>query len=188
MALPVVVPVGEDTANRLREKLIPAIHALRIGVANDPDADYGPVVTPEHKARIEQWITVAEEEGGEIVIDGRGFTLQGHEKGFFVGPTLIDHVTPQMTSYQEEIFGPVLQIVRAKDFEEAVRLPTKHQYGNGVAIFTRDGDAARELCLPRSMSAWSASTCRSRCRSPTIPSAGGSVRALATLTSTAPRA
>lgn len=145
MALPVVVPVGEDTAERLKEKLIPAINALRVGVSNDPEAHYGPVVTPEHKARIEQWITTAEQEGGEIVIDGRGFALQGHEKGFFVGPTLIDHVTPKMRSYQEEIFGPVLQIVRAKDFEEAVRLPSEHQYGNGVAIFTRNGHAAREF-------------------------------------------
>ena len=145
MALPVVVPVGEGTADRLREKLIPAINALRVGVSTDPDAHYGPVVTPEHKARVEQWITTAEQEGGEIVIDGRGFSLQGHEQGFFIGPTLIDHVTPQMKSYQEEIFGPVLQIVRAKDFEEALRLPSDHQYGNGVAIFTRNGHAAREF-------------------------------------------
>ena len=145
MALPVVVPVGEDTANRLREKLIPAINALRIGVSSDPDAHYGPVVTPEHKARVEQWITTAEQEGGEIVIDGRGFSLQGHEKGFFIGPTLIDNVTTDMESYKQEIFGPVLQIVRAKDFEEAVRLPSEHQYGNGVAIFTRNGHAAREF-------------------------------------------
>ncbi len=145
MALPVVVPVGEDTAERLKEKLIPAIHALNIGVSNDPDAHYGPVVTPEHKARVESWIDTAEKEGGEIVVDGRGFTLQGHEKGFFIGPTLIDHVTPKMESYQEEIFGPVLQIVRANDFEEAVRLPSDHQYGNGVAIFTRNGHAAREF-------------------------------------------
>ena len=145
MALPVVVPVGEDTADRLREKLIPAINALRIGVSNDPGAHYGPVVTPEHKARVEQWIDTAESEGGEIVIDGRGFSLEGHEQGFFVGPTLIDHVTTEMESYKEEIFGPVLQIVRAKDFEEAVRLPSAHQYGNGVAIFTRNGHAAREF-------------------------------------------
>lgn len=145
MALPVVVPVGEDTANRLREKLIPAIQALRIGVSTDKDAHYGPVVTREHKARVEQWIDTAEKEGGEIVVDGRGFTLQGHEEGYFVGPTLIDHVTPDMESYKEEIFGPVLQIVRAKDFEEAVSLPSKHQYGNGVAIFTRNGHAAREF-------------------------------------------
>ncbi|QZD87471.1 CoA-acylating methylmalonate-semialdehyde dehydrogenase [Qipengyuania psychrotolerans] len=145
MALPVVVPVGEDTANKLREKLIPAINALRIGVSNDPEAHYGPVVTPEHKARVEGWIDTAEKEGAEVVIDGRGYSLQGHEKGFFVGPTLLDHVTTDMESYKEEIFGPVLQIVRAKDFEDALRLPSEHQYGNGVAIFTRNGHAAREF-------------------------------------------
>ena len=145
MALPVVVPVGEDTADRLREKLIPAIHALRVGVSTDPDAHYGPVVTPEHKARVEKWIETAVNEGSELVIDGRGFSLQGHETGFFMGPTLLDRVTTDMTSYQEEIFGPVLQMVRAKDFEEAVALPSKHQYGNGVAIFTRNGHAAREF-------------------------------------------
>ena len=145
MALPVVVPVGDDTAERLKERLIPAINGLRVGVSTDPDAHYGPVVTSEHKASIERWIDKAEAEGAEIVIDGRGFSLQGHEKGFFVGPTLIDKVTPQMESYQEEIFGPVLQIVRAKDFEDAVRLPSEHQYGNGVAIFTRNGHAAREF-------------------------------------------
>ncbi|WP_022673792.1 CoA-acylating methylmalonate-semialdehyde dehydrogenase [Novosphingopyxis baekryungensis] len=145
MALPVVVPVGEDTADRLREKLIPAIHALRVGVSSDPEAHYGPVVTPEHKQRIEQWIDTAENEGAEVVIDGRGFSLQGHENGFFVGPTLLDHVTTAMESYREEIFGPVLQMVRAKNFEEAVHLPSAHQYGNGVAIFTRNGHAAREF-------------------------------------------
>jgi malonate-semialdehyde dehydrogenase (acetylating)/methylmalonate-semialdehyde dehydrogenase len=145
MALPVAVPVGEETAVRLREKLIPAINGLRVGVSTDPEAHYGPVVSAAHKARIEEWIGKAEAEGGEIVIDGRGFSLQGHEGGFFVGPTLIDHVTPDMASYHNEIFGPVLQIVRARDFEEAVMLPSRHQYGNGVAIFTRNGHAAREF-------------------------------------------
>jgi malonate-semialdehyde dehydrogenase (acetylating)/methylmalonate-semialdehyde dehydrogenase len=145
MALPVAVPVGEETAVRLRERLIPAINGLRVGVSTDPEAHYGPVVSAEHKARIEEWIGKAEAEGGEIVIDGRGFSLQGHEGGFFVGPTLIDHVTPDMASYHNEIFGPVLQIVRARDFEEAVMLPSRHQYGNGVAIFTRNGHAAREF-------------------------------------------
>ncbi|WP_095011273.1 CoA-acylating methylmalonate-semialdehyde dehydrogenase [Tsuneonella mangrovi] len=145
MALPVVVPVGDDTAEKLKAKLIPAINALRVGVSTDPDAHYGPVVTAEHKARIEGWIDTAEKEGAEVVIDGRGFSLQGHENGFFVGPTLLDRVTTDMDSYKEEIFGPVLQIVRAKDFEEAVSLPSKHQYGNGVAIFTRNGHAAREF-------------------------------------------
>jgi malonate-semialdehyde dehydrogenase (acetylating)/methylmalonate-semialdehyde dehydrogenase len=145
MALPVVVPVGEETAERLREKLIPAIEALRVGVSTDPEAHYGPVVTAAHKARIEDYIQMGVDEGAELVVDGRGFTLQGHEEGFFVGPTLFDHVTPMMRSYQEEIFGPVLQIVRAANFEEAVKLPSDHQYGNGVAIFTRNGHAAREF-------------------------------------------
>ncbi|WP_225207742.1 CoA-acylating methylmalonate-semialdehyde dehydrogenase [Novosphingobium huizhouense] len=145
MALPVVVPVGEETAEKLRAKLIPAINALRVGVSTDPEAHYGPVVTQAHKEKVEGWIGKCVEEGGELVIDGRGFTLQGHENGFFVGPTLIDHVTPDMDSYHNEIFGPVLQIVRAKNFEEALELPSKHQYGNGVAIFTRNGHAAREF-------------------------------------------
>ncbi len=145
MALPVAVPVGEDAAERLRAALIPAIEALRVGVSTDADAHYGPVVTAIHKERIENWIAKAEAEGAELVLDGRGFSLQGYEQGFFIGPTLIDHVTPEMDSYREEIFGPVLQIVRAKDFEEAVRLPSEHQYGNGVAIFTRNGHAAREF-------------------------------------------
>ena len=145
MALPVVVPVGEDTANRLRDKLIPAIEALRVGVSTDAEAHYGPVVSAAHKQKVEGWIQKCADEGAELVIDGRGFTLQGHEDGFFVGPTLFDHVTPDMESYKEEIFGPVLQIVRAPDFETALELPSKHQYGNGVAIFTRNGHAAREF-------------------------------------------
>ena len=145
MALPVVVPVGEGTAERLRKKLLPAIEALRVGVSTDNDAHYGPVVSAAHKARIESYIQLGIDEGAELVVDGRGFSLQGHEKGFFLAPTLFDHVTPDMKSYQDEIFGPVLQIVRARTFEEALALPSSHQYGNGVAIFTRDGDAAREF-------------------------------------------
>ncbi len=145
MALPVVVPVGDKTAEALREKLIPAIDALRVGVSTDDDAHYGPVVNAAHKKRVEDWIQKGVEEGAELVVDGRGFTLQGHEEGFFMGPSLFDHVTPEMEAYKEEIFGPVLQIVRAKDFDEAVRLPSAHQYGNGVAIFTRNGHAAREF-------------------------------------------
>ncbi|HEY9554717.1 CoA-acylating methylmalonate-semialdehyde dehydrogenase [Allosphingosinicella sp.] len=145
MALPVVVPVGDKTANELREALLPAIAKLRVGVSTDPDAHYGPVVNAAHKQRIENYIQMGVDEGAELVVDGRGFTLQGHENGFFVGPTLFDHVKPTMQTYQEEIFGPVLQIVRAENFEEAVRLPSEHQYGNGVAIFTRNGHAAREF-------------------------------------------
>jgi malonate-semialdehyde dehydrogenase (acetylating)/methylmalonate-semialdehyde dehydrogenase len=145
MALPVVVPVGEETADALRAKLIPAIDKLRVGVSTDPEAHYGPVVSKAHKERIEGYIQMGVDEGAEMVVDGRGFKLQGHEDGFFVGPTLFDHVKPTMKTYKDEIFGPVLQIVRAKDFEEAVRLPSEHEYGNGVAIFTRNGHAAREF-------------------------------------------
>ncbi len=145
MALPVVVPVGDKTADALREKLLPAIAALRVGVSTDAEAQYGPVVNAAHKARVENWIQTGVDEGAELVVDGRGFSLQGHEQGFFIGPSLFDRVTPAMKSYQEEIFGPVLQIVRAPDFETALRLPSEHQYGNGVAIFTRNGHAAREF-------------------------------------------
>jgi malonate-semialdehyde dehydrogenase (acetylating) / methylmalonate-semialdehyde dehydrogenase len=145
MALPVVVPVGDKTAEALREKLLPAIQGLRVGVSTDAEAHYGPVVTAAHRAKIESYIQMGVDEGAELVVDGRGFSLQGHEQGFFIGPTLFDRVTPQMRSYQEEIFGPVLQMVRAGSFEEALRLPSEHQYGNGVAIFTRNGHAAREF-------------------------------------------
>ncbi|QJQ32563.1 CoA-acylating methylmalonate-semialdehyde dehydrogenase [Sphingomonas lacunae] len=145
MALPVVVPVTDKTANELREALIPAIAKLRVGVSTDADAHYGPVVNAAHKARVEGWIAKGVEEGAELVVDGRGFALQGHEQGFFIGPSLFDRVTTSMESYKEEIFGPVLQMVRAGSFEEALALPSQHQYGNGVAIFTRNGHAAREF-------------------------------------------
>lgn len=145
MALPVVVPVGLKTAEALRDRLVPAIAALRVGVSSDPDAHYGPVVSAQHKMRIEKYIQMGVDEGAELVIDGRGFTLQGHEDGFFLGPTLFDHVKPSMQSYQDEIFGPVLQMVRADSFDEALNLPSRHAYGNGVSIFTRNGHAAREF-------------------------------------------
>jgi len=145
MALPVVTPVGDATAETLRAKLITAIEGLRVGISTDPDAHYGPVVGAAHKARVENYIQMAADEGAEIVVDGRGFSLQGFEDGFFLAPTLIDHVKPEMQSYQEEIFGPVLQILRAQTFEEALSYPSNHQYGNGVAIFTRNGDYARKF-------------------------------------------
>src|SRR3546814_2887579 len=115
MALPVVVPVGEDTARNLRDRLVKAIAGLRVGISTDPEAEYGPVVSAQHKARIEDHIQVGVDEGAELVIDGRGFSLQGYEEGYFLGPTLFDHVTPAMRTYQEEIFGPVLQIVRRSE-------------------------------------------------------------------------
>jgi malonate-semialdehyde dehydrogenase (acetylating)/methylmalonate-semialdehyde dehydrogenase len=145
MALPVVVPVGQKTADELRERMVAEIATLRVGVSTDAGAHYGPVVTAQHKARVEGWIDQGVKDGAELVVDGRGFSLQGHENGYFVGPSLFDHVTPDMASYKEEIFGPVLQIVRAASFEEALALPSKHQYGNGVAIFTQNGRAARDF-------------------------------------------
>jgi malonate-semialdehyde dehydrogenase (acetylating)/methylmalonate-semialdehyde dehydrogenase len=145
MALPVVVAVGEGTAERFLEAFLPKLDAMTVGTSTDPDADYGPVVTEVHMRSIEADIDKAVAEGATVVRDGRGFTLQGHEGGFFVGPTLLDNVTPDMETYHDEIFGPVLQIVRAKDFEAAVRLPSEHQYGNGVAIFTQNGRVAREF-------------------------------------------
>jgi len=145
MALSVTIPVGERTAEALRERLVGEIETLKVGVANDPDAQYGPVVTAAQRKRIEDYIQLGKDEGAELVLDGRGFSLQGHENGFFIGPTLFDRVRPGMKSYQDEIFGPVLQIVRAQTFEEALQLPSRHPYGNGVAIFTRDGRAARDF-------------------------------------------
>jgi malonate-semialdehyde dehydrogenase (acetylating)/methylmalonate-semialdehyde dehydrogenase len=145
MALPVVVPVGDTTAEVLRGKLVSEIAKLRVGISTDPDAHYGPVVSAQHKARIEAYIQLAVDEGSELVIDGRGFALQGYEDGYFLAPTLLDHVKPGMKSYEDEIFGPVLQIVRAQSLEEAIGYPSRHQYGNGVAIFTRNGEAAREF-------------------------------------------
>ena len=145
MALPVVVPVGKETAEALREKLIVAIKGLRIGNSTDEQAHYGPVINAAHRSKIESYIQIGVEEGAELVLDGRGFSLAGSEDGYFLGPSLFDHVTEGMQTYREEIFGPVLQIVRADSFEQALDLASKHQYGNGVAIFTRNGDAAREF-------------------------------------------
>jgi malonate-semialdehyde dehydrogenase (acetylating)/methylmalonate-semialdehyde dehydrogenase len=145
MALPVVVPVGAKTADAVRERLLAEIDTLKVGISTDAAAQYGPVVSAAHKKKIEDYIQLGRDEGAELVVDGRGFKLQGYENGFFVGPTLFDHVKPEMRTYQDEIFGPVLQMVRAESFEEAVALPSNHQYGNGVAIFTRNGRAAREF-------------------------------------------
>jgi len=145
MAMPVIVPVGRKTAEAVRARLLQEIPKLRIGVATDPNAQMGPVVTGERKNRIERYIQMAAEEGAELVIDGRGRTLPGHENGFFLWPTLIDHATSSMRSYQEEIFGPVLQIVRADTFEEALSYPSIHHQGNAVSIFTRNGEAAQRF-------------------------------------------
>ena len=145
MALPVVVPVGARTADAFREKMLAEIETLKVGISTDAQAQYGPVVSAAHRRKISDYIQLGVEEGAELVVDGRGFSLQGYEQGFFIGPSMFDQVKPEMRTYQEEIFGPVLQIVRAESFEEALALPSQHQYGNGVAIFTRNGRAAREF-------------------------------------------
>lgn len=145
MAVSVAVPVGEETADKLIEKLAPQVRALKIGLATDPDAEMGPVITKAAQDRIEGLIAQGEKEGADVVVDGRGFRLQGYENGYWVGGTLLDRVTPEMTVYREEIFGPVLSVLRANSYDQAVDLINAHEYGNGTAIFTRDGDAARDF-------------------------------------------
>lgn len=145
MAISVAVPVGEKTADALVERLIPRVESLKIGPSTDPDADFGPVVTSQALERVKGYVANGVEEGADLVVDGRDFTMQGYENGFFMGGCLFDRVKPDMTIYKEEIFGPVLSVVRAKDYEEGLALATNHEYGNGVAIFTRDGDSARDF-------------------------------------------
>lgn len=152
MAISVAVPVGEETANRLRNRLVERINQLRVGHSLDPKADYGPLVTGAALERVRDYIGQGVAAGAELVVDGRErasneltFGDASLEKGYFIGPTLFDNVTTDMSIYTDEIFGPVLCIVRAHDYEEALKLPSEHEYGNGVAIFTRDGDAARDF-------------------------------------------
>ena len=146
MAISVAVPVGDETADRLIEKLIPRIEKLKVGpYTSGNDVDYGPVVTAEAKKNIEKLVQTGIDQGAQLLVDGRNFSLQGYEDGFFVGPHLFDHATKDMDIYTQEIFGPVLTQVRAKTYEEAIGLAMDHEYGNGTAIFTRDGDTARDF-------------------------------------------
>jgi methylmalonic acid semialdehyde dehydrogenase len=145
MAVSVAVPVGEATADRIIEALLPRIEKLKVGPYTDRASEMGPLVTAAAKQRVLGLVDKGVEQGARLVVDGRDFSLQGYEDGFFVGPCLFDHVTTEMDIYKEEIFGPVLSVVRAKTYEEALELPSKNPYGNGVAIFTRDGDAARDF-------------------------------------------
>jgi malonate-semialdehyde dehydrogenase (acetylating)/methylmalonate-semialdehyde dehydrogenase len=145
MAISVAVPVGKKTADILVEKLIPRVENLKIGPSSDAQADYGPMVTKAHLNKVKAYVDLGVKEGAKLVVDGRGFKMQGYENGNFMGGCLFDDVKPNMRIYKEEIFGPVLSVVRAKDYDEAVRLPSEHDYGNGVAIFTRDGDTARDF-------------------------------------------
>ncbi|PXF30019.1 methylmalonate-semialdehyde dehydrogenase [Pokkaliibacter plantistimulans] len=146
MAISVAVPVGEGTAERILEELVPRIEALRVGDGmSSPEPEMGPLVSREHLAKVTGYVNKGVEEGARLVIDGRGLQVEGCEDGYFIGGCLFDHVTPDMTIYKEEIFGPVLAMVRVKTFDEAVALINAHEYGNGTAIFTRDGDSARQF-------------------------------------------
>ena len=145
MAVSVAVPVGQKTADALMKKLVPRVESLKVGPSTDTSADYGPMVTRALLNKVKDYVDTGVKEGAKLVVDGRNFKLQGYENGNFIGGCLFDEVKPNMRIYKEEIFGPVLSVVRAKDYEEAVRLPSEHEYGNGVAIFTRDGDTARDF-------------------------------------------
>jgi malonate-semialdehyde dehydrogenase (acetylating) / methylmalonate-semialdehyde dehydrogenase len=143
MAISVAVPVGVKTADRLVEALAPKVRALKVGPASDADSEMGPVITGDAKRRISGLIDLGVKEGAKLVVDGRGLELQGYQNGFFLGGSLFDNVTRDMEIYKQEIFGPVLSVVRAQTYDEAADLINTHEYGNGTAIFTRDGDAAR---------------------------------------------
>lgn len=145
MAVSVAVPVGQKTADALVETLAPRVRALKIGPATDRDAEMGPLVTRQHLEKVLGYIDKGVAEGAKLVVDGRGFKLQGYENGYFVGGTLFDHVGKDMTIYREEIFGPVLSVLRADSYADALELINAHEFGNGTAIFTRDGDAARSF-------------------------------------------
>ncbi|MCV3207978.1 CoA-acylating methylmalonate-semialdehyde dehydrogenase [Mesorhizobium sp. YC-39] len=145
MAISVAVPVGNDTANRLMEKLIPRVESLKVGPSTDSSADFGPLVTAQALERVKGYVDTGVKEGAKLVVDGRGFSMQGYEKGYYMGGCLFDNVTSDMRIYKEEIFGPVLSVVRAPTYENAIKLANDHEMGNGVAIFTRDGDAARDF-------------------------------------------
>jgi methylmalonic acid semialdehyde dehydrogenase len=145
MAISVAVPIGEKTADALIAKLEPRVRALKIGPGTDPDAEMGPLVTRQHLERVRGYVDAGVAEGAKLVVDGRGFRMQGYENGYFIGGTLFDNVTTDMKIYKEEIFGPVLAVARADSYETAARMINEHEFGNGTAIFTRDGDAAREF-------------------------------------------
>ena len=145
MAISVVVAVGDATADALVEKLLPRIAALKTGPGSDRSSEMGPLITAQHRDKVVSYIDSGEAEGATLLVDGRGCKIHGYPRGHWVGPTLFDRVTPEMKIYREEIFGPVLAIVRAADYATAVDLINEHEYGNGTAIFTRDGDAARDF-------------------------------------------
>jgi len=145
MAISVAVPVGKETADRLIEKLTPRVESLKVGPSTDNSADFGPLVTKQALDRVKGYVDAGVKEGAKLVVDGRGFKMQGYENGYYMGGCLFDDVTTDMKIYQEEIFGPVLSVVRAGTYEDAIKLANDHEMGNGVAIFTQSGDAARDF-------------------------------------------
>ena len=145
MAVSVAVPVGDAVADALAAKLTERVKELRVGPGDGEDVDYGPLVSASARDRVESLIRAGVDQGATLLADGRGHVVDGHEGGYYIGPTLFDHVTTDHSIYQEEIFGPVLCIARAADYEQALAMATDHEYGNGVAIFTRDGDTARDF-------------------------------------------
>ena len=183
MAISVIVAVG-NAGDELIPKIEQRMSALKVRPGAEPGAEMGPLITAEHRAKVTGYVDAGADAGATLVVDGRGFTVDGFEGGFWVGPTLFDHVTPEMSIYRDEIFGPVLSVVRVASYEDAVKLINDNQWGNGTAVFTNDGGAARSS-RARSRSAWSASTCRSRCRWRSTASADGRSRSLAATRSTA---
>ncbi len=145
MAISGAVAVGDETADRLIERLAPRIAALKIGRGDADGMDMGPLITRAHRDKVKDYVDVGVAEGAALVVDGRGHTVAGCEDGFFLGGCLFDHVQPGMRIYREEIFGPVLSLMRVSSYEQALQLINAHEYGNGVALFTRDGDAARDF-------------------------------------------
>ena len=145
MAISVAVAIGDQVADDLVERLTPRVRSLKVGPGNDPEVEMGPLVTKDHFDKVNGLIETGVQEGAELAVDGRGISLQGYEKGYFMGGSIFDRVTPDMEIYKQEIFGPVLSVVRAPDYAAAAQMVNDHEYGNGTAIFTRDGDAARHF-------------------------------------------
>jgi len=145
MAIAVGVPVTDKTADELVEAMVPRLRKLKIGPSIDPASEMGPLVTAEHRAKVKAYVDLGVKEGAQLVVDGRDFSVPANKGGFFLGGCLFDKVRTDMRIYKEEIFGPVLSLVRARNFDQALALPNEHEFGNGVAIFTRDGDAARNF-------------------------------------------
>ena len=145
MAISVVVPVGQETGDIIRKNIISKIENLKIGPGIDPSSEMGPLVTKDHLNKVRQYIDKGVQEGAELVVDGRNFSLQGYENGYFLGGSFFDCVNTNMSIYKEEIFGPVMSMVRANDFNDVLDMVNKHEYGNGTAIFTSDGGVARKF-------------------------------------------